>query len=70
MVNANMGIVCIPKWALKSFKISSQIVFKNLGEKGLKRTHYLVYRKSDSTKKYIQDFVSSIQEHFTEQIDI
>lgn len=66
MVNANMGIICMPKWALESFNISSEIKFKRLEQRGLNRTHYLVYRNSDSDKKYIQDFVSSVQEHFTE----
>ena len=65
MVAANMGIMCMPKWALKSFHISEDLIFKRIGENGLKRTHYLVFRKSDKAKKYITEFISSFQEDFS-----
>lgn len=64
MVEANMGIICIPKWALKSFKLSDELVFKRIGKNGLKRTHYLVVRKHDMSKKYMNDFVSNFEEYF------
>lgn len=57
MVIANFGVMCMPKWALKSFKLSKDLVFKKLGKQGLKRQHYLVIRKEDETKKYINDFI-------------
>lgn len=63
MVNANMGIICMPKWALKSFTLSDDLVFKQIGAKGLKRTHYLVIRKTDEHKKYIRDFISDFVEY-------
>jgi len=65
MVNANMGIMCMPKWALKSFKLSEDLVYKKIGISGLKRTHYLVLRKDDRDKKYIDDFVNSFEEDFS-----
>jgi len=65
MVNANMGIMCMPKWALKSFKLSEDLVYKKIGQSGLKRTHYLVLRKNDRGKKYIDDFVSCFEEDFS-----
>ncbi len=65
MVNANMGIICLPKWALKSFKISDDLVFKKIGKHGLKRNHYLVVRKNDCNKKYINDFIFSFEEEFS-----
>jgi len=65
MVNANMGIMCVPKWALKSFKLSEDLVYKKIGQSGLKRRHYLVVRKEDRDKKYIDDFVSSFEEDFS-----
>ena len=65
MVNANMGIMCVPKWALKSFKLSEDLVYKKIGQSGLKRTHYLVVRKEDRNKKYIDNFVSSFVEDFS-----
>jgi len=64
MINANLGVLCMPKWALKSFKFSDELVFKRIGKNGLKRNHFLVVRKSDKTKKYIQDFILN----FTEEI--
>jgi len=65
MVSANMGIMCMPKWALKSFKVSDDLNFKRIGKNGLKRTHYLVFRKSDKDKKYINDFISNFEEEFS-----
>lgn len=65
MVNANMGIICMPKWALKSFKLSEDLAYKKIGQSGLKRTHYLVVRKADKDKKYFDDFISSFKEDFS-----
>ncbi|WP_459210374.1 LysR family transcriptional regulator [Aquimarina rhabdastrellae] len=63
MVTANMGIMCVPRWALKSFKLSTDLVFKRIGKHGLKRTHYLVTRQADKNKKYINDFVLNFKEY-------
>ncbi|WP_108869711.1 LysR family transcriptional regulator [Aquimarina aquimarini] len=63
MVCANMGIMTMPKWALKSFKLSEEITLKKIGNQGLKRTHYLVIRKTDESKKYINDFISNFKEN-------
>lgn len=65
MINANMGIMCMPKWALKSFKLSDDLIFKRIGSNGLKRTHHLVFRKSDKSKKYINDFISNFEDDFS-----
>jgi len=65
MVNANMGIICMPKWAIKSFKISDDLIFKRISRNGLKRTHHLVFRKSDKSKKYINDFISNFEDNFS-----
>ncbi len=64
MVEANFGIMCLPKWTLKSFNISNDIVFKKIEKNGLKRNHYLVIRKADTSKKYIQDFISNFIDEF------
>ncbi|UGU18073.1 LysR family transcriptional regulator [Sinomicrobium kalidii] len=65
MVMANMGIICMPKWPLKTFKLSDDLVFKRISSNGLKRTHYLVFRNSDIHKKYIKDFISNFQDDFS-----
>ena len=62
MIEANLGVLCMPKWALKSFKLSENIQFKSLGNTGLKRKHYLVIRKEDENKKYINDFILNFLE--------
>lgn len=64
MVHANMGITCMPKWALKSFNIPEDLVFKRIGKHGLKRSHFLVVKQEDKVKKYIQDFISNFEEEF------
>lgn len=64
MVQANIGITCMPKWTLRSFKLSDELSFKKIGKHGLKRKHYLVVRKSDFGKKYINDFLLNFKEHF------
>jgi len=66
MVDANIGIMCMPKWALKSFKLTDNLSFKRVGKNGLKRTHYLVFRKLDKDKKYINDFIVNFEESFSE----
>jgi len=62
LVEANMGIACFSKWALKSFKLSESLKFVRLGKYGLRRKHYLVIRSKDKDKQYIQDFIENIRE--------
>lgn len=64
MINANMGIMCAPKWQLTPFKLSKELVFKRIGKNGLKRKHYLVVKKQQTNKKYIHDFISNFEEDF------
>ncbi|WP_062058288.1 LysR family transcriptional regulator [Aquimarina longa] len=64
MIEANMGIMCAPKWQLKSFKLSKEVVFKRIGKNGFKRNHYLVVKTIHKNKKYIHDFISSFEEDF------
>jgi len=44
--------------------LSNELVFKKIGKHGLKRTHYLVVRKPDKNKKYINDFLLNFEENF------
>jgi len=67
MVNANMGIMCSPKWALKTFKLPEDLVFKQIGKDGLKRTHYLVTKEEKRKKRYIRDFIATFEEDFLEK---
>ena len=65
LVEANFGVMCMPKWALKAFKLSDDLVFKKISSKGFKRSHYLVIRKTDESKKYINDFILNFKEEFS-----
>ncbi len=67
MVQINMGVFCVPKWTLSSLHIPESICSRKIGAKGLKRTHYLVFRKEDRNKKYIKDFVANMREEFVAQ---
>ncbi len=64
MIEANMGVMCVPKWQLKKFRLSNNIVFKRIGKNGLKRKHYLVVKKEHRNKKYIHNFISSFKEDY------
>ena len=66
MIEANMGIMCAPKWQLNPFKLSKELVYKRIGKNGLKRTHYLVVKKQQRNKKYIYDFISNFEEDYFE----
>lgn len=64
MVKANMGIMCLPKWTLDSFKLPEDLIFKRIGKYGLKRTHYLVVKEENRNKKHFEAFISNFQEEF------
>lgn len=64
MINANMGVMCVPKWQLKSFHLHEDVVFKQIGKNGLKRTHYLVVKEEVRNREYIHDFISNFKEEF------
>ncbi|CAL2093000.1 LysR family transcriptional regulator [Tenacibaculum sp. 190524A02b] len=64
MIEANMGIMCAPKWQLAPFKLSEDLLFKRIGKNGLKRNHYLVVKTTNKNKNYIHDFITSFQEDF------
>ena len=66
MVKANMGIMCVPKWSLAPFTMADDLIFKQVGRHGLRRSHYLVVRKADRSKKYIEDFIASFEENLSE----
>jgi len=64
MIEANLGVLCMPKWVFKKSIVSDKIVFKKLGENGLKRTHYLAFRTEDKSKMHIADFIDNITEEY------
>ena len=62
MVKAGMGIMTMPKWAMKPFVSIPEIQLVKIGQKGLMRTHYAAIRHEDSDKKYIADFIENLKE--------
>lgn len=67
MVAANLGVMCSPKWQLKSFKLSDDLILKRIGPNGVKRTHYMVVKKSALSKKYINNFIATFEEAFIDK---
>lgn len=67
MVNANLGVICKPKWILDTFKDFKDIIPKRIGKYGLMRTHYLTIRNEDKPKTYVKDFISNFEEEFIYQ---
>jgi len=64
MIEANMGIMCAPRWQLKPFKVSEDISFKRITKNGLKRNHYLIVKTTNKNKKYIHNFITNFVDHF------
>jgi LysR family transcriptional regulator for metE and metH len=62
MVKAGMGIMTMPKWALKPFTASSELTLLPIGPKGLIRTHYAAIRHEDTVKKHIIEFIDNLKE--------
>jgi LysR family transcriptional regulator, regulator for metE and metH len=62
MVKAGMGIMTMPKWALKPFVTIPEVQLIKIGQRGLMRTHYAAIRHEDSDKKYILDFIENLKE--------
>lgn len=68
MVAANLGVICFPKWQLKSFKLDENLRLKRIGPNGVRRTHYMVVKKNARHKKYINNFVATFEEAFIEVV--
>ena len=67
MVAANLGVMCVPKWQLKCFKLQEDLRLKRIGPNGIKRTHYLIVKKEALHKKYIDNFISTFKEEFIDK---
>src|SRR5258708_4867382 len=65
MVKAGMGILTMPRWALKAFAASPDLVMVKISPKGLIRSNYAAIRHEDSAKKYIQDFINNLKEELS-----
>ena len=64
LVKAEMGVTCMPMWALKPFAASEDLKLIKIGKKGLIRTHFAAIRNADKSKKYLLDFIENLKEEF------
>lgn len=62
MVRAGMGILTMPRWALKAFTHSPELALVKIGARGLMRTHYAAIRHEDENKKHLRDFIQNLKE--------
>ncbi|WP_421889673.1 LysR family transcriptional regulator [Marinoscillum sp.] len=62
MINANMGITCIPKWTQKLISHQKDLIFKPIGKNGLERSLYLITRNEDCAKKHFRNFINNFEE--------
>lgn len=65
MVNANMGVMCLPEWTMNPFDLKKDLSFKRIGKNGLKRRHYLVVKKERKNFQYYNNFISNFIEDFS-----
>ncbi|HMT09770.1 MAG TPA: LysR substrate-binding domain-containing protein [Pyrinomonadaceae bacterium] len=64
LVKAEMGVTCMPMWALRPFVSSNNLRSVRIGKTGLTRTHFAAIRTSDSSKKHLADFIENLREEF------
>lgn len=57
LVAANRGVCTLPDWLAERYRDSHPIVNRRLGEEGVYKTLYLVYRQTDAAIDYLADFV-------------
>lgn len=62
LVRAEMGVTCMPNWALKPFAASDDLRLVKIGPHGLHRTHYAAIRMADISKKYLLDFIENLKD--------
>ncbi|WP_077530234.1 LysR family transcriptional regulator [Vreelandella utahensis] len=57
LVAANRGVCTLPDWLAERYRDSHPIATRRLGEEGVHKTLYLVYRQADASIDYLADFV-------------
>ena len=64
LVGANKGVSVLPDWVLKNTSETAQLVQKKLTATGIKRKLYAAVRKRDSSKLYLETFLSLSKKMF------
>jgi LysR family transcriptional regulator for metE and metH len=65
MVKADMGVMVLAKWALKSYINDENLRFLKVGKSGLKRKHYIATLKNKTYPKYFQHFIEFLQKEIS-----
>jgi LysR family transcriptional regulator for metE and metH len=65
MVKADMGVMVMPKWAIKSYLLNGDIRFKKLTEKGLYRHQYVAVLKNENYPDYFEYFTHFLREEMS-----
>lgn len=58
LVAAQRGVCTLPGWLVERFRQVYSIKGIGLGERGVHKTLYLVYRQTDASVEYLRDFVA------------
>jgi LysR family transcriptional regulator, regulator for metE and metH len=65
MVKADMGVMVLAKWALKSYLNDGNIRTVTIGRGGLKRKHYIATFKNKVYPKYFSHFIEFLQKEIS-----
>ncbi len=65
MVKAEMGVMVMAKWALKSYIQNTRLKTVKVGRDGLVRKHYLATLKNKVQPNYFRQFVEFLQREIT-----
>lgn len=57
LVASGRGVCTLPDWLLEKYRESYPIRGVRLGEEGVDKTLYLVFRREDEEKAYLKDFI-------------
>ena len=61
LVASNRGVCTLPDWLVTKYRHSYPISGVRLGAAGIMKTLYLVYRREDDQKAYLQEFIQLSQ---------
>ncbi|ABD79899.1 LysR family transcriptional regulator [Saccharophagus degradans] len=59
LVSSNRGVCTLPNWLVEKYQHHHPISGVRLGQSGVHKTLYLVYRRDDSKLDYINDFLTT-----------
>jgi Transcriptional regulator len=61
LVAAGRGVCTLPDWLARKFQAQYPLAVRSLGEQGVNKSLYLVFREADAGIAYLQDFLKLAQ---------